>query len=348
MMETNDQKRNVRRWTQTALAAVLLAALIMGAAVFRDSLTPAAIGQRLLGAGREKSALPHLLRAAEDNDADAMYVLGLLYKGNEEGGEENEEGIEDPAEAVKWFSRSAELGDEYAMVELGEAYRDGYGVERDPDRALELFRAAAAKDVERAFYDIGLCYEQGIGAAADATEAVKWFRRAAQCGEEDAQKSLGDAYRDGRGVEQNDAEAFKWYRRAAEQENSDAVVCVGLCYEMGRGVTANMKRAAEEYRTAADLGNTKGMLRLALAYRDGRGVGQDVPEMGKPWWLSQSSILPANGLNETIKKQFDCSHRLRSRVCRLLSSLSLCAMRRGMACRRAMQMPCASTEARLR
>ena len=119
MMETNDQKRNVRRWTQTALAAVLLAALIMGAALFRDSLTPAAIGQRLLGAGREKSALPHLLRAAEDNDADAMYVLGLLYKGNEEGGEENEEGIEDPAEAVKWFSRSAELGDEYAMVELG-------------------------------------------------------------------------------------------------------------------------------------------------------------------------------------------------------------------------------------
>ena len=45
--------------------------------------------------------------------------------------------------AAKWYRRSADQGDKYAMFRLGEMYRDGEGVPRDYASAHMWFNLAA-------------------------------------------------------------------------------------------------------------------------------------------------------------------------------------------------------------
>jgi hypothetical protein len=54
------------------------------------------------------------------------------------------------AEAVRWYSKSAEQGHPNARYDLGYMYYNGYGVPKDPVEANRLFHEAAAQGNERA------------------------------------------------------------------------------------------------------------------------------------------------------------------------------------------------------
>mgnify|MGYP003370406865 FL=1 len=108
--------------------------------------------------------------------AEAQFSLGLLYQ---EG-----DGVQqDPAEAFKWYKKSAELGNIHAQNNLGRMYFQGESVPQN------------------------------------SAEAFKWYKKAAENGNTQSQYNLGVMYRNGRGVEQSYEKAVEYYRLARGRGN---------------------------------------------------------------------------------------------------------------------------------
>ena len=155
----------------------------------------------------------------------------------------------------------AELGDAMAQYNLGVSYLNGDGVAKNPAEAAKWFGKSADQDYAYAYYALGLCDENShtvffsrLAAAADQgvaeaqfrigrafanydnrSEAVRWYRKAAEQGLAEAQFNLGRCYYNAFGVKRDFAEAAKWYRKAAEQGFAEAQYGLGLFYILGRG-----------------------------------------------------------------------------------------------------------------
>lgn len=100
--------------------------------------------------------------------AFAQLCLGNFYL--------NGEGTaKDPKEAVKWFRKSAELGNEMAKNNLGTAYIKGEGVLKDDKEAVKWFRDSAESGSNIGQSNLGICYASGTGVSKDLIEAYAYF-----------------------------------------------------------------------------------------------------------------------------------------------------------------------------
>ena len=196
---------------------------------------------------------------AEQGDARAQRILGLMYK--------NGQGVaQDYKEAVKWYRLAAEQGFADAQYNLGVMYYEGKGVTQDKREAIKWWksaaeqgnveaqhnlRLAAEQGLTEAQFNLGLMYKTGRGVTKDYKEAVKWYRLAAEQGDIMAQVYLGGMYKNGQGVAQDYKETVKWYRLAAEQGEDIAQFYLGTMYRDGKGVTKNLVIAHMWFNTAA-------------------------------------------------------------------------------------------------
>ena len=207
----------------------------------------------LTGRGVEQDpehALLWLHRAADQDDPDAQYNLGVAYATGWDGMIPV-----NVVEAASWYRRAAEKDHDGSQYNLGVAYAEGMGVSKDDVEAIKWWRRASAGGNARAQYNLGVAYSKGEGVACDDEEAVSWWRLAAesrdvmeserswlstdaggkvvdkgsgdpgrgQLGNADAQYHLGRMYSLGRGVvSRDDRCALVWYRRAAAQGHPDA------------------------------------------------------------------------------------------------------------------------------
>lgn len=95
------------------------------------------------GIGVEKNeltAVKWLTMAAEQNDADAAYVLATLYADGEGVNKSN-------GQAAKWFERAAKNGSAQAMRILASWYLYGYAINVDLDKARYWHKRAIASDL---------------------------------------------------------------------------------------------------------------------------------------------------------------------------------------------------------
>ena len=123
----------------------------------------------------------------------------------------------DFATALREWTPLAEQGNAAAQYNLGQMYRNGYGV------------AQGHADAQT---NLGLMYKNGDGVAQDYAEAVKWYRLAAEQGNAAAQTNLGIMYANGDGVAQDYVTAHMWVNIAAAsgaenaRENRDTIAGV--------------------------------------------------------------------------------------------------------------------------
>lgn len=156
------------------------------------------------------------LSAAEAGDPVAMLFVGRCFSAGI-GGPINEQ------EAAKWYQRSADAGNDYAMWSLGISYRYGSDVvEKDPAKAENLFRRAAEAGNTRAMVSIGYMTENGEIGRPDPVAANEWYRRAADRGDADAMRILAINSEFGIGMERDVDQAKRWYKRAADAGHSSA------------------------------------------------------------------------------------------------------------------------------
>lgn len=160
-----------------------------------------------IGYGVERSdtdAVKWLKLAAEQGNGDAAYNLGyILDKGTQistkdpqwaqltagvnlpkelQGSDERKVLVRNAAEAARWYRRAAEHRHIGAMVNLGNMYRDGRGVEKNGSEAIRLFQAAAEgvrtnktdPMPSMAALNLAVAYEKGDIVAQDYGAAAQW------------------------------------------------------------------------------------------------------------------------------------------------------------------------------
>lgn len=167
-------------------------------------------------------ALPLLIGAADQGNADAQVMLGSIYKDGK--------GVpKNYAEALRWFHKSAAQGNAHAQFGIGIMYNDGRGVETNFEEAVKWYTMAAAQDHTNAKFLLGIMYYMGQGVEQSDQIAVEWFMKAASQGNDGAQFSMGLMYERGKGVTQSYATAVKWFRKAVAQGHQEAKLGLLRC-----------------------------------------------------------------------------------------------------------------------
>ena len=107
-----------------------------------------------------------VLNKAYNGDAESMLSVALSYAQGKKGFPK------DFPEAIKWFSRSAELGNAYAQNFLASAYSKGEGVPQDKKLAFEWWSRASELGYPEAMYNLAICYSKGMGTKLNYKEKL--------------------------------------------------------------------------------------------------------------------------------------------------------------------------------
>lgn len=234
-------------------------ALWILASVFPVSAGELEDAQAAIGAGDYVTALRLLGNLADQDNASAERLLGIMYvKGL---------GVsQDYAVGARWLRLAAEKGLPEAQNEVGVLLRQGQGVERNEAEAVKWFRRAADQGgLAVAQNNLADSYILGIGVAQDFDQAFKWYRIAADQNSAYAENVIGVAYEHGFHIAQDDAEAFRWYRRAANKIYDrpgntwihSPQYNIATMYASGRGTAQDYVRALMWFNLAIAFGDTK-------------------------------------------------------------------------------------------
>jgi len=227
---------------KTSRYYVAMRAAIVFLSLCLPVLADLASGQRAYDRGDYATALKEFLPLAQQGDAKAQWVLGLMY--------EQGEGVpQDFKEAVRWYRLAADQGNASAQHSLGWLYSHGQGVPQDYKEAVRLYRLAADQGNAGAQYSLGVMYGQGQGVPQDYKEAVRWYRLAAEQGDALGQHSLGVMYGQGQGVPQDYIQAHMWFNLAGANGIPEGVRNRDLvASKMTPGQIAEAQRLAREWK----------------------------------------------------------------------------------------------------
>ena len=97
-----------------------------------------------------------------------------------------------PEESIKQFKKRMELDDAIAICHMGGYYSEGqYGLQRDHAKALELWHRAAELGHTDAYYNIGDAYKNGRGVERDEKKSKYYYELSAIGGCVEARHILG-------------------------------------------------------------------------------------------------------------------------------------------------------------
>ena len=126
--------------------------------------------------------IPLLRPMADQGNAIAQYVLGVIYK--------NGQGVpKDDAEAVWWFRKAAEQKYSEAQFSLGSQYFRGLGVTKDYVEAARWYRRAAEQGHAAAQALLGVMYGKGQGVPKDYVQAYMWLNLASTGGNNESART---------------------------------------------------------------------------------------------------------------------------------------------------------------
>lgn len=147
-------------------------------------------------------------KAADQDDADAKYWLGLCYQGGI-GVRQND------IDAARWFLLAANQEHPEAQYQLAKCYASGRGVQASKKTAVFWYRRSAARGNVNAQICMGDCCLTSSGVEQDIPQATEWYRRAAKQGHPVGLYYLGICYKDGSFVKQDKIRAIELLNEAA-------------------------------------------------------------------------------------------------------------------------------------
>lgn len=155
-------------------------------------------------AGRYKDALKIWLPLARDDNAKAMFNVGMLYM--------NSQGVkQDYPTAIKWFKRAAYYGNADAAYNLGYMYMKGQGAYPSKKTAVYWWSQAAKFNHADSQYNLGVMYAYGHYVKRDGEMAIKYWQMAAKQGHKVAARAIVEAYTKGLfGLKVDPAKARQW------------------------------------------------------------------------------------------------------------------------------------------
>jgi TPR repeat protein len=190
----------------------------------------------------------------------------------------------DYAQSMTWYAKAADAGSAVAMRNIGDQYDKGQGVGQDDAQALIWYHKAADAGDAESMHRIGRFYFHGQGVPQDYAQAMTWFGKAADAGNANAMYDVGRLYQNGWGVEMDYLQAMTWYRKGADAGSADAMSGIGSLYANSSGVTNDDALALQWFQKSAAGGSANGMDWLGQFYENGRGgLTQDMQQARK-WY----------------------------------------------------------------
>ena len=198
---------------------------------------------------------------------EPIYRLANLY-----AREENYE------KALEYINKGVEQNDPYSIYILSTYYGNGAGVPKDPAKEIELLRKAAELGDIYAMTDLGGYYNFGYDGFIEKNplEAANWYSKAAELGYTPAKTSLGTMYFNGQLGDTNRFEAFRYIKEAAEDGNAEAFWMLGCCYFNGFGIEKDLNKAAYWLEKSANAGNDTAKCLYGNILIEGWGVEKDI------------------------------------------------------------------------
>lgn len=204
-----ETKRLTRLCSKHVRTAVMLLSLCAASLTQANTLEEAK--QKLL---QKDYAGAHAiyLSLANQNDAKACYNLGMMSQ--------NGDGVpKSMDEAVKWYTKSAELNYKEAQYTLGSLVFQRLTQSITYPQAVAYYAQAAQQGHVKSQLNLGMLYLRGEVIAQDMAAAVKWLSLAASNNNSEAQGYLAELYQQGAGVEQDTVKAAMWLMLATQNED---------------------------------------------------------------------------------------------------------------------------------
>jgi TPR repeat protein len=219
----------------------------------------------------------YLMKAADAGRPQAWHLLAQLWRGDHG----------DAPQPEKAFAALAKAADEPGAdpsiaLDLGRAYRDGFGTAKDDRAALDQFtRAAEAGSADGAF-EAASMLESGAGVDEDLRRAIRLYRLSAAGGSASAATRLAAIYRCGKGGARSLDLAATWSERAAFMGSATSM----------RTVAGGMMRSDDPVvrrdgflllRQAAKRGHLDAIADMVIAYESGRGPDASDTDASRRW-----------------------------------------------------------------
>lgn len=151
-----------------------------------DVISEYKVGKVLYETGKQDEGKGWFEKAADKNNSDAEYYLGLIYddKYSLKRYQRNpdDDGTNEAKKSFEWFQKSAVNGNLKAINKVREMYSSGVGVQRDKQMAFQWLQKGAGLGDVGSQYDLGRIYESGridLGVEKNLQLAIYWFRKAA-------------------------------------------------------------------------------------------------------------------------------------------------------------------------
>jgi TPR repeat protein len=187
-------------------------------------------------------------KAAEGGDGSAQYNLALMY-------DRGEEVPRDRKESLHWLNAAADQNVIPAILDLGRlSLHPPDAGKPDAEQAVRYYTRAAELGSPLAQAILGNIYANGTQGQVDYEQSVKWYRKAAEQGQPEGQFGLGVRYALGQGVPMDLEEAHRLFSGAAAQGLADAQFDLATMYEEGKGSAVDTEQAVHYYQLSADQG----------------------------------------------------------------------------------------------
>lgn len=216
--------------------------------------------------GKEETFLEKSIRQAHEGKLEDQLNLGYMYLYGTNGVGQ------DFAKAFEYYEMAANQNDPVALNNLGSLYFNGIGTKVDLKKAVELFSKSAELGNDNAAVNLAFIHlKGGVKSQGRNKIAVALFKKAAENGNNVAKFMLGYAYYIGFVYEQNYDLAFKYIKSAAAKSSNldEAQIVLGEMYLNGRGTVQNYNKGIASYRAAVNQGNSEAYMKLADIYKKG-------------------------------------------------------------------------------
>lgn len=262
----------------------------------------------------KKDTLAILTEKAIAGDAVAQNTLGTWYYYGRNV-------QKDHATAAKWWSKSADQGNMYAIGNLAMCYQLGNGTKQDSALAMKLYETSMkkgnkelvaqheklAEKKENTFSNMLMyeAYNNGYGVKRDAGKAAIYLEHLAEMGDDDYQYRVALHYLNNSHADK----AVRWFKAASQHGNVGATYYYGMLLHSGMGITQDKEKGIRLMEAAERKGFLAADNQLGRIFYEGDGVEQDftkavnylqkaAPSNGKSQWLLGLCYLKGNGVSQ--------------------------------------------------
>lgn len=243
--------------------------------------------------GNLAEAFSWYLMAAKDMYIPAMYQVGNRYL-KEIGVKHNVE------EGLRWLRKASDYNYQLAKFFLGYVLLWGYyDVKQDTVEGLRLLRQLAEEGDATAMMNLGDAYNRGCGVQADDAIALDWFRKAVAAGDSRGKElveryekyhtfnleevpgyreyAIGQDFCQGKNGRTKDvAEGLRWLKQGADKGYPSAICELAYYFFDKEGIPHDYMQARYYAEKAVAAGEVGAYLILGYIYRDGKDVEKDM------------------------------------------------------------------------